>query len=119
VSAPLQRCPWCHRLLTLIAVHGHGQCAACGNNVEPCCAGASAGDEADELQPGCADADPELFARLFAGLGGARATVTEVSLLHALSNRQGTTLDDARIVLQAALQVGKVREGALRCYRLA
>ena len=33
----LDRCPWCGRRATIIPVHGHGQCAACGVNREPCC----------------------------------------------------------------------------------
>ena len=32
-------CPWCLKLLCLIWVHGHGQCAHCGINVRPCCEG--------------------------------------------------------------------------------
>jgi len=32
------RCPACgDSPLRLVAVHGHGQCARCGCNVEPCC----------------------------------------------------------------------------------
>ena len=34
------RCPMCADVLQVIWVHGHGQCANCGINVEPCCAGA-------------------------------------------------------------------------------
>ena len=64
-------------------VHGHGQCAACGTNVEPCCGGA--GGEAGEsptLHP--LDANPQLFERLFEGLGGPKATVAEDALAFAL-----------------------------------
>lgn len=33
-----ERCPTCGVLpLALVWVHGHGQCARCGQNVEPCC----------------------------------------------------------------------------------
>lgn len=33
-------CPWCgsHPLVT-VYVHGHGQCAACRTNLDPCCSG--------------------------------------------------------------------------------
>ncbi len=36
------RCPMCAdpTILQVIWVHGHGQCANCGINIEPCCAGA-------------------------------------------------------------------------------
>jgi len=34
------RCPMCATVLQVIWVHGHGQCAKCGINVDPCCAGA-------------------------------------------------------------------------------
>lgn len=39
-----ERCAWCGVPLQLVWVHGHGQCAACGINCEPCCAGAAARD---------------------------------------------------------------------------
>ncbi|MFB3431826.1 MAG: hypothetical protein ABL309_12970 [Phycisphaerales bacterium] len=31
-------CPYC-RHDQIIYVHGHGQCAKCGTNIEPCCDG--------------------------------------------------------------------------------
>lgn len=34
-------CPATGRRESLVFVHGHGQCMACGQNVEPCCQGAS------------------------------------------------------------------------------
>lgn len=34
-----ERCPYCGRPWQLVWVHGHGQCAHCGNNIEPCCQG--------------------------------------------------------------------------------
>ena len=34
------RCPMCATVLQVIWIHGHGQCAKCGINVEPCCSGA-------------------------------------------------------------------------------
>ena len=42
-----KRCPSCGSGRGVVFVHGHGQCVACGGNTEPCCAGASAADEAD------------------------------------------------------------------------
>lgn len=34
-----RRCLYCGQLAELVWVHGHGQCAACGINVEECCRG--------------------------------------------------------------------------------
>jgi hypothetical protein len=110
------RCPACGASVPLVHVHGHGQCTACGSNVEPCCAGAGA--EADELGGPEIGVAPTLFAVLFDGLGGHSATVTESALLHALAARQGVGLDDARIVLEAGLHVGAVAPAGTACYRL-
>lgn len=38
--APAVRCPACGYALRIVWVHGHGQCAKCGVNVQPCCDGA-------------------------------------------------------------------------------
>lgn len=32
-------CPWCGQNVTLIWVHGHGQCPNCRINVDECCRG--------------------------------------------------------------------------------
>ena len=40
-----ERCPYCTSVLQVIWVHGHGQCASCGINVEPCCSGAPANNQ--------------------------------------------------------------------------
>jgi hypothetical protein len=40
----VDRCPMCATVLQVIWVHGHGQCAKCGFNVEPCCSGAPLAD---------------------------------------------------------------------------
>ena len=40
-----ENCPRCQTQAQIIWVHGHGQCAHCGQNVEPCCQGSY-----DELQ---------------------------------------------------------------------
>lgn len=34
-----RRCIYCGQLAPLVWVHGHGQCASCGINVEECCRG--------------------------------------------------------------------------------
>ncbi|HEX2525977.1 MAG TPA: GNAT family N-acetyltransferase [Geminicoccus sp.] len=39
-DVPAERCPFCGTPAPLIWVHGHGQCAFCGTNREPCCDGA-------------------------------------------------------------------------------
>ncbi len=39
-NAPLPPCPWCGVAAPVVWVHGHGQCAACGVNAQPCCQGA-------------------------------------------------------------------------------
>ena len=35
-----EKCLFCSNVLQVIWVHGHGQCANCGINVDPCCGGA-------------------------------------------------------------------------------
>ncbi|TVR28595.1 MAG: hypothetical protein EA390_11630 [Balneolaceae bacterium] len=40
------RCLYCGQPAGLVWVHGHGQCAACGTNVDECCRG-----ESCELEP--------------------------------------------------------------------
>ncbi|PKD43359.1 hypothetical protein CWD77_12180 [Rhodohalobacter barkolensis] len=36
-----KRCLYCGQPEQLVWVHGHGQCAHCGTNVEECCRGES------------------------------------------------------------------------------
>jgi len=36
------RCPYCGRAAELVWIHGHGQCSACGTNVDECCRGEAA-----------------------------------------------------------------------------
>jgi len=38
-----RRCMYCGQLAPLVWVHGHGQCASCGINVEECCSGETCG----------------------------------------------------------------------------
>ena len=35
----LIRCIWCGSVTQLIWIHGHGQCAICGTNIDECCRG--------------------------------------------------------------------------------
>lgn len=110
------RCPFCGARLEVVHVHGHGQCAHCGTNVDPCCAGASAGDEADQPAAAPTAIDPDLFPRLFRDLGGDDATVTLECVLTALSRAIDGSLEDARIVLDAGLTLGQLQmqQGRLR-----
>jgi len=103
-----ERCPFCGARLQVVAVHGHGQCARCGTNTEPCCAGADAASEADQAPPAPTEPDPALFARLFRHLGGERATVTVDCLLHALGRALDVPLDEARIVFDAGVDIGQL-----------
>jgi len=35
-------CNWCNQQTVIIWVHGHGQCAVCGINIDECCRGEEA-----------------------------------------------------------------------------
>lgn len=41
-----RRCSYCGIEAPLVWVHGHGQCAACGINVQECCQGEQCGQAA-------------------------------------------------------------------------
>ena len=112
------RCPYCGHAGPPVPVHGHGQCAHCGTNIEPCCAGANAQDEAAATDGNEAGPDPRLFQRLFAQLGGGTATVTTDALLFALVQRLGTDLDGARLVLEAAERIGIVQRAGANQHHL-
>jgi hypothetical protein len=102
-----------------VPVHGHTQCPRCGNYVEPCCTGASAADEAAATPAVDAAPDPHLFPALFAErLGGATSTVTTDALVFALTQRLGTDLDDARLLLEAAERLGVVERAGPSSHRL-
>lgn len=38
-SKKFRRCVYCGAQAPVVWVHGHGQCASCGINVEECCRG--------------------------------------------------------------------------------
>ena len=38
-NGALTICAWCGTPTTVIWVHGHGQCANCGTNIDECCRG--------------------------------------------------------------------------------
>jgi len=114
------RCPSCGSYRGAVFVHGHGQCLTCKTTIEPCCGGASAGDEADA---GCGEADapnvdPTLFASLFEQLGGANATVTTDALLFALVQHEDSDLETARVLLEAGERVGLVQRIGDHCHKL-
>ena len=111
-------CPYCGHRGAVVQVHGHGQCSNCGTNIEPCCAGADAAEEAGSTTTVNAAEGPQLFAQLFVQLGGALATVTSEALLFALVQRLGTDLDDAKIVLEAGERIGIVQRVGAGCHRL-
>lgn len=112
------RCPWCGVRGEPVRVHGHGQCPHCGNNVEPCCTGANVQDEAAVTGRVATSPDQQLFPLLFDHLGGRAATVTRDALLFALTQRLGTDLDEARVVLEAAERVGIVAAAGDGLHRL-
>lgn len=102
------RCSFCGVLLEVVHVHGHGQCAHCGTNVDPCCSGASAADEVGATGGnGCVLA-PDLLPRLFDQLGGRTRTLTESSLVLALAQALDVGLDEAKMVLRTAQELGAV-----------
>lgn len=106
---PADRCPACGSVCGVVHVHGHGQCASCGSNVDPCCSGAAADTEADQPRgPGAAVA-PATFDRLFEQLGGAAATVTIDSARLALARMLDLPLDEAAMVLDLGVELGRLR----------
>lgn len=112
-------CPWCGSMRGVVHVHGHGQCLTCNTNVEPCCAGDNANDAGTRRENDRpANTAPHLFQKVFESLGGKDATVTTDALLFALSNRLGSDLEEARLVLEAAERVGIVFTKTAGIHRL-
>ncbi len=103
MAAGENRCPACGQPSCLVWVHGHGQCASCGQNVAPCCSGA--GDEVDEREPAVESGQQEVLLDLLRTHGATlRAT-----LLNRLAARTGWTLDAGDRALEAALAAGRIR----------
>jgi hypothetical protein len=116
-SPIVARCPACARWLRMVHVHGHGQCAFCGSNVEPCCAGA-AGDEA-ELAVGPPQPQGPLPLRaLFSELGDAQASVTHEALVNAVCRREGCDLTEACERLLHEIDQGRLLRIENGVYRL-
>lgn len=46
-AGDIRRCVYCGSAAPLVWVHGHGQCSACGINVEECCRGEREKGESD------------------------------------------------------------------------
>ena len=106
-SAAQNPCPWCGSTRGTVRVHGHGQCATCKTNIEPCCSGDNTDDAA------CKNRGQEinnsglhLFPRVFDAIGGRKATVTTEALIFGLNTRLGTTYDEARALIEAAERIG-------------
>jgi hypothetical protein len=112
------RCHYCGYEGAVNAVHGHGQCGRCGTNIEPCCSGASAADEAAVTDRIDTEPDPGLFARTFLHLGGPVVTVTVEALRFALAQRLGVDLDEAGLVIEAAERTGLIVPTGVGLYRL-
>jgi hypothetical protein len=118
MGTAMTRCDWCGHDGATVPVHGHGQCARCGTNIEPCCSGANAADEAAATTGIAGGIDRALLARTFRALGGEMATVTGDALRFALAQRLGTDLDDAALLIEAAERVGQLQRTGPGCYRL-
>ena len=119
MSQAARTCPFCGSAAAVVHVHGHGQCAQCGGNVEPCCAGSGHDDVDTGLGHAELEADPRLFPRLFAQLGGEQATVARDALLFGLAQWLGIGLDEAAIVAEAGVRASKLQAAGDGAFRLA
>ena len=61
---------------------------------------------------------PGIFPAVFEGLGGIGCTVTESSLRFAVATRLASDLDEARLVLDAAIRAGVLEAPGDGLYRL-
>lgn len=113
------RCSYCGTLLLVVHVHGHGQCSVCGTNVDPCCAGASPESEARLPEGQAPPIDRGALRRAFEEAGGAQATITEAAFLFALGRVLDVSLEEGRVALEAAAELGLVRrlKGSVRAAR--
>ena len=108
--------------LVLVRVHGHGQCAHCGTNVEPCCSGA--GDEVEADQSTRLEVSARVFAELFGELGGRDVSVAPEALVNAYCRAQGTDHEEALAVVAVAVRLGILTQHGPdaahpTCYRLS
>lgn len=118
MKPPMARCHYCGYDGAAVPVHGHGQCARCGTNIEPCCSGEQASNDAAPTAGMIGSIHPELLVRTFAGLGGAGVTVTAETLRLALAQRLGSDLEDASLLIEAAERIGQLVSTGPGCYRL-
>ncbi len=99
-------CPACGRPLQLVFVHGHGQCAACGTNVVPCCTGA--GDEVDSSDPGIERARIDTLVEILE----ARGPMREDDLFNEFATRTGCGWEIGRALLRQAIARGRIVSAA-------
>jgi hypothetical protein len=100
-----------------VPIHGKATCPCCGAEIQIACEGAGAG-EAIVRGDGDFVVPTDLFARLFARLGGLDASVTEDALLFALTELQDVDLDGARLLLEAGVHTRAIRRAGPHYFRL-
>ena len=100
-------CPWCGSTRGAVRVHGHGQCADCKTNIEPCCAGDNANDAAcNTMGSAVKNTGAQLFPSVFDSIGGPQATVTTDALVFGLCTRLGSDYDQAKALIEVAERIG-------------
>jgi len=110
-------CPNCGARDAAVPIHGKAACPCCGAEIQTACEGAGNG-EAIVRGGGDFAVPTDLFARLFARLGGFDASVTEDALLFALTEMQGVDLDGARLLLEAGVHAHAIRRAGPHYFRL-